>query len=32
VFRPITPLLRIIGMDSIPMTERAVFRWEFGGS
>ena len=32
VFRPITPLLRLIGMDSIPMTERAVFRWEFGGS
>jgi Flp pilus assembly protein TadG len=32
VFRPITPLLRLINMDSIPMTERAVFRWEFGGS
>ncbi|HEX5409235.1 MAG TPA: TadE/TadG family type IV pilus assembly protein [Gemmatimonadaceae bacterium] len=30
-FRPITPLLRMINMDSIPMTERAVFRWEFGG-
>src|SRR6185437_5847702 len=30
-FRPITPLLRMINMDSIPMTEKAVFRWEFGG-
>lgn len=29
-FRPITPLLRMIGMDSIPMQQTAVFRWEFG--
>lgn len=31
-FRPITPLLRLIQMDSIPMQQTAVFRWEFGGS
>lgn len=29
-FRPITPLLRLVGLDTIPMKETAVFRWEFG--
>lgn len=29
-FRPITPLVNLIGLDSIPMRETAVFRWEFG--
>lgn len=28
-FRPITPLLKIVGLDTIPMRETAVFRWEF---
>ncbi|HEX6533500.1 MAG TPA: TadE/TadG family type IV pilus assembly protein [Gemmatimonadaceae bacterium] len=27
-FRPITPLLRMIGRDSIAMRQTAVFRWE----
>lgn len=27
-FRPITPLANLIGLDSIPMTQTAVFRWE----
>lgn len=27
-FRPITPLLNLIGLDSIPMRQTAVFRWE----
>jgi len=31
-FRPITPLLNLVGLDSIPMRETAVFRWEFGGA
>lgn len=27
-FRPITPLVNLIGLDSIPMRQTAVFRWE----
>ena len=27
-FRPITPLVNLIGLDSIPMTQKAVFRLE----
>ena len=27
-FKPITPLVNLIGLGSIPMSETAVFRWE----
>lgn len=27
-FRPITPLMRLINLDSIPFQQAAVFRWE----
>lgn len=30
-FRPITPIAQMLGLETIPMSASATFRWEFGG-
>lgn len=30
-FRPITPIAEMLGLETIPMSASATFRWEFGG-
>ena len=30
-FRPVTPIAEILGLETIPISASATFRWEFGG-